>query len=242
MEQQEMIPPPLPQSPFEINGAQYSYSTVAPDQAPQAPHPGYYSPHTGPPMPPPPLPEPHDGTSSNVLDPMLHQPPHAPPPSVPQGSEEIINEAKAERTAQERERGRLRVQRFRMKRKLADAEAGKRDKDTLKKIKFPAPDAQQGDGSSGAGPSTGRRGSNAKDTEAEMRERERGRLRVQAYRMRKKLAEAKDGVRDPSTLKKIRTTKNGEVKTKHATTGYTTSIVSARNAAPSSSRPDGTLL
>ncbi|KAG9128027.1 hypothetical protein FRC07_006141 [Ceratobasidium sp. 392] len=216
MEQQEMMPPPLPQATYEINGSQY-FATVAPDQPPPPLHPDYYSPHTGPPMPPPPLPEPHDGTTSNVLDPMLHQPPHvpSPPPSAPaqsQGSEEIINAAKAERTAQDRERGRLRVQRFRLKRKLADAEAGKRDKDTLKKIKFPLSDAQ-GDGTNGAGPSTGRRGSTAKDTEAEVRERERGRLRVQAYRMRKKLAEAKDGVRDPSTLKKLRTAKSGEPST-----------------------------
>lgn len=76
---------------------------------------------------------------------MLQQPP---PPSQPipqaqvQGSEAIINAAKAERSAQDRERGRLRVQRFRLKRKLADAEAGRRDKETLKKIKFPAADAQ----------------------------------------------------------------------------------------------------
>jgi hypothetical protein len=52
-----------------------------------------------------------------------------------------------------------------------------------------------------------------KDTEAELRERERGRLRVQAYRMRKKVAEAKEGLRDAATLKKIRTVKSGTVGT-----------------------------
>ncbi|KAG9096000.1 hypothetical protein FS749_009294 [Ceratobasidium sp. UAMH 11750] len=211
MERQEMLPPPLPQGSYEINGSQY-FTTVAPDQPPQPPHPDYYA-HGAPMPPPPPLPEPHDGTSSNVLDPMLHQPQHVhppPPPPAPaqaQGSEAIVNAAKAERTAQDRERGRLRVQRFRMKRKLADAEAGKRDKETLKKIKFPPPDVQ-GDSSNSAGPSGARKAS-VKDTEAEMHERERGRLRVQAYRMRKKLAEAKDGMRDPTTLKKIRTAKSG---------------------------------
>jgi hypothetical protein len=56
-----------------------------------------------------------------------------------------------------------------------------------------------------------RRAGSVKDTEAELRERERGRLRVQAYRMRKKLAEAKDGLRDAATLKKIRTVKPGGV-------------------------------
>ncbi|KAG9100994.1 regulator of (H+)-ATPase in vacuolar membrane [Ceratobasidium sp. 370] len=198
---------------FVLQMARVFCRMVAPDQPPQPPHPDYYT-HAAPMPPPPPLPEPHDGTSSNVLDPMLHQPQHVPPPPPPpvpaqaQGSEAIVNAAKAERTAQDRERGRLRVQRFRMKRKLADAEAGKRDKETLKKIKFPPPDAQT-DGSNSAGPSSARRGTNAKDTEAEMRERERGRLRVQAYRMRKKLAEAKDGMRDPATLKKIRTVKGG---------------------------------
>lgn len=59
----------------------------------------------------------------------------------------MVNAAKAERSAQDRERGRLRVQRFRMKRKLADAEAGRRDKETLKKIKFPAAEPQVSTGS-----------------------------------------------------------------------------------------------
>ncbi|KAG8745914.1 regulator of (H+)-ATPase in vacuolar membrane [Ceratobasidium sp. 414] len=204
MEQQEMMPPPLPQASYEINGSQY-FTTVAQDQSPQPSHPDYYA---QPMPPPPPLPEPHDGTSSNVLDPMLHQPQHIPPPAQAQESEAIVYAAKAERTAQDRERGRLRVQRFRMKRKLADAEAGRRDKETLKKLKFPPPDAQ-GEGSNSAGSSSARRGTSAKDTEVEMRERERGRLRVQAYRMRKKLAEAKDGMRDPATLKKIRAVKSG---------------------------------
>ncbi|QRV83291.1 hypothetical protein RhiJN_11307 [Ceratobasidium sp. AG-Ba] len=199
-------------TPFsEINSSQY-YTTVG-SEPPQPAH-EYYTtgPHSQMP-PPPPLSEPHHDGTSNVLDPLLHPPapptPTAPVPTHAQTPEAIINAAKAERTAQDRERGRLRVQRFRMKRKLADAEAGKRDKETLKKIKFPSTDAQ-GDGSNGAGSSAGRRGPSIKDTEAEMRERERGRLRVQAYRMRKKLAEAKEGTRDPNTLKKIRTLKTGE--------------------------------
>ncbi|ELU39867.1 WD repeat-containing protein [Rhizoctonia solani AG-1 IA] len=181
-------------------------------------HPAQHEYYTGPPMPPPPpLPEP-PGTSNVSLDPMLQQPPQ--PQSQPQppqnqthdqGSEAIINAAKAERTAQDRERGRLRVQRFRMKRKLADVDAGRRDKDTLKKIKFPSTIAQEGE-SNGAGPSTPRKVSGVKDTEAELRERERGRLRVQAYRMRKKMAEAKEGIRDVTTLKKIRTVKSGTVR------------------------------
>jgi hypothetical protein len=129
----------------EINAPQY-FAAVAPEQPPSAPHHEYYAQHMGPPMPPPPLPEPQS-TSNVSLDPLLQSPPHAPPPLPPaptqtQGSEAIIDAAKAERTAQDRERGRLRVQRFRMKRKLADAEAGKRDKETLKKIKFPLPETQ----------------------------------------------------------------------------------------------------
>ncbi|KAF8598192.1 hypothetical protein BDV93DRAFT_609978 [Ceratobasidium sp. AG-I] len=218
-----------------MNAPQY-FATGPPDQPPHTPQHEYYPQLSGPPMPPPPpLPEP-PGTSNVSLDPMLQQPhqlPHAPPPPIvsePQGSEAIINAAKAERTAQDRERGRLRVQRFRMKRKLADAEAGRRDKDTLKKIKFPAAEAPVsagldydqtsalgvdasylGDPDNGPGPSTPRRAGSSKDTEAEVRERERGRLRVQAYRLRKKLAEAKDGVRDAVTLKKIRSGKNGEI-------------------------------
>lgn len=129
-----------------MNTPQY-FTTGPPDQSPHTPQHEYYPQLSGPPMPPPPpLPEP-PGTSNVSLDPMLqpHPLPHAPPPPIanePQGSEAIINAAKAERSAQDRERGRLRVQRFRMKRKLADAEAGRRDKETLKKIKFPAVEAQ----------------------------------------------------------------------------------------------------
>ncbi|CUA69631.1 hypothetical protein RSOLAG22IIIB_04006 [Rhizoctonia solani] len=184
-------------------------------------HPAQHEYYAGPPMPPPPLPEP-PGTSNVSLDPMLQQPPQPQPqPQLPQnqvhdqGSEAIINAAKAERTAQDRERGRLRVQRFRMKRKLADAEAGRRDKETLKKIKFPSATVQDGS-NNGAGPSNPRKAGSAKDTEAEVRERERGRLRVQAYRMRKKLAEAKEGIRDATTLKKIRSIK-GETPAPSAT-------------------------
>lgn len=211
MDQPDLMSTSVPPGSFEMNAPQY-FATVAPEASHHPAQHEYFAPHPGPPMPPPPpLPEP-PGTSNVSLDPMLQQPP-PPPQSIPQaqvqGSEAIINAAKAERTAQDRERGRLRVQRFRLKRKLADAEAGRRDKDTLKKIKFPPPDTQD-NGSSAAGPSTARKAPSAKDTEAELRERERGRLRVQAYRMRKKLAEAKDGIRDATTLKKIRSGKAGE--------------------------------
>ncbi|KAJ1301632.1 hypothetical protein OPQ81_008878 [Rhizoctonia solani] len=178
-------------------------------------HPAQHEYYAGPPMPPPPpLPEP-PGTSNVSLDPMLQQPSQPQPQLQPlqnqthdQGSEAIINAAKAERTAQDRERGRLRVQRFRLKRKLADAEAGRRDKETLKKIKFPSATTQDGSSNS-VGSSSQRKTGSVKDTDAELRERERGRLRVQAYRMRKKMAEAKEGLRDATTLKKIRTVKTG---------------------------------
>ncbi|CAE6416903.1 unnamed protein product [Rhizoctonia solani] len=214
MEQSELMSTPVPAGSFAMNAQvpQYFASSV-PEPGH---HPAQHEYYAGPPMPPPPpLPEP-PGTSNVSLDPMLQQPPQPQPqPQLPQahahnqGSEAIINAAKAERTAQDRERGRLRVQRFRLKRKLADADAGRRDKETLKKIKFPPGTAQDGV-SSGAGPSTPRKTGGAKDTEAELRERERGRLRVQAYRMRKKMAEAKEGLRDATTLKKIRTVKSGE--------------------------------
>ncbi|CAE6511447.1 unnamed protein product [Rhizoctonia solani] len=215
MEQSELIPTPVPPGPFEMNTSVPQYFATS------VPEPGHHSAqqeyYAGPPMPPPPpLPEP-PGTSNVSLDPMLQQPPQPQPQPQPlqnqphdQGSEAIINAAKAERTAQDRERGRLRVQRFRMKRKLADAEAGRRDKETLKKIKFPPAAAQDGS-TNNAGPSTPRKAGSVKDTEAELRERERGRLRVQAYRMRKKMAEAKDGLRDATTLKKIRTVKPGTI-------------------------------
>ncbi|KDN42685.1 hypothetical protein RSAG8_06642, partial [Rhizoctonia solani AG-8 WAC10335] len=211
MEQSELMSTSVPPGSFEMNAPipQY-FATGVPEPGH---HPAQHEYYAGPPMPPPPLPEP-PGTSNVSLDPMLQQPPQPQPQSqLPQnqahdqGSEAIINAAKAERTAQDRERGRLRVQRFRMKRKLADAEAGRRDKETLKKIKFPPTTTQDGS-SNGAGPSNPRKVGSAKDTEAEVRERERGRLRVQAYRMRKKLAEAKDGLRDVATLKKIRTIKS----------------------------------
>ncbi|KAF8756045.1 RAVE protein 1 C terminal [Rhizoctonia solani] len=122
---------PVPPGTFEMNTSVPQYfATGVPEPGH---HPAQHEYYTGPPMPPPPpLPE---------------------PPGTSNGSEAIINAAKAERTAQDRERGRLRVQRFRMKRKLADVDAGRRDKDTLKKIKFPSAIAQEGE-SNGAGPST----------------------------------------------------------------------------------------
>ncbi|CAE6540687.1 unnamed protein product [Rhizoctonia solani] len=219
MEQSELMSTSVPPGSFEMNAPipQY-FATGVPEPGH---HPAQHEYYAGPPMPPPPLPEP-PGTSNVSLDPMLQQPPQPQPqPQLPQnqvhdqGSEAIINAAKAERTAQDRERGRLRVQRFRMKRKLADAEAGRRDKETLKKIKFPSATVQDGS-NNGAGPSNPRKAGSAKDTEAEVRERERGRLRVQAYRMRKKLAEAKEGIRDATTLKKIRSIK-GETPAPSAT-------------------------
>ncbi|KAH7334363.1 hypothetical protein B0J17DRAFT_770714 [Rhizoctonia solani] len=217
MEQSELISTPVPPGSFEMNASVPQY--FATGVSDPGHHPAQQEYYAGPPMPPPPpLPEP-PGTSNVSLDPMLQQPPQPQPQPQPQppqdqahdqGSEAIINAAKAERTAQDRERGRLRVQRFRMKRKLADAEAGRRDKETLKKIKFPTAAAQDSSGNT-AGPSTPRKAGSVKDTEAELRERERGRLRVQAYRMRKKMAEAKDGLRDVTTLKKIRSIKPGTI-------------------------------
>ncbi|CEL53897.1 hypothetical protein RSOLAG1IB_06679 [Rhizoctonia solani AG-1 IB] len=215
MEQAELVATPVPPGSFEMNTPVPQYfATGVPEPGH---HPAQHEYYTGPPMPPPPpLPEP-PGTSNVSLDPMLQQPlqsqsqPQPPQTqSHDQGSEAIINAAKAERTAQDRERGRLRVQRFRMKRKLADVDAGRRDKETLKKIKFPSATTQDSD-SNTAGPSTPRKVGGVKDTEAELRERERGRLRVQAYRMRKKVAEAKEGLRDAATLKKIRTVKSGTI-------------------------------
>ncbi|KEP50347.1 WD repeat protein [Rhizoctonia solani 123E] len=217
MEQSELMSTSVPPVSFEMNGQVPQYfATGVPEPGH---HPAQHEYYAGPPMPPPPpLPEP-PGTSNVSLDPMLQQP-HQPQPhpqlaqnqAHDQGSEDIINAAKAERSAQDRERGRLRVQRFRMKRKLADAEAGRRDKETLKKIKFPSATIQDGI-TNGAGPSNPRKAGTAKDTEAEVRERERGRLRVQAYRMRKKMAEAKEGIRDATTLKKIRTVKGETLQT-----------------------------
>ncbi|CAE7219385.1 unnamed protein product [Rhizoctonia solani] len=226
MEESGLMPTPVPPGSFEMNASVPQYFAAG---VPESGHlPAQHEYYAGPPMPPPPpLPEP-PGTSNVSLDPMLQQPPQNQPQTQPaqtqardQGSEAIINAAKAERTAQDRERGRLRVQRFRMKRKLADAEAGRRDKETLKKIKFPPTTAQDVSGNS-AGPSNPRKTGSAKDTEAEVRERERGRLRVQAYRMRKKLAEAKEGLRDAATLKKIRTVKSEETPAPSATANLMT--------------------